>query len=47
MFKQLQQVGLGIGLAKRDKGVAALVTVVGYLIITGTIAAFIPLFSPN
>lgn len=39
--------GLGIGLAKRDKGVAALATAVGYLIMTGTIAALIPLFSPE
>ncbi len=40
-------IGLGIGLAKRDKGVAALAAVVGYLIMTGTIAALIPLFSPE
>ena len=39
--------GLGIGLAKRDKGVAALAAVVGYLIMTGTIAALIPLFNPE
>ena len=37
-------IGLGIGLAKRDKGVAALAAVVGYLIMTGTIAALIPTF---
>jgi len=40
-------IGLGIGLAKRDKGVAALAAVVGYLIMTGTIAALIPIFSHN
>ncbi|MDO4625780.1 MAG: PTS transporter subunit EIIC [Pasteurellaceae bacterium] len=40
-------IGLGIGLAKRDKGVAALAAVVGYLIMTGTINALIPLFSPE
>ena len=38
---------LCIGLAKRDKGVAALAAVVGYLIMTGTIAALIPIFSPD
>ena len=38
---------MGIGLAKRDKGIAALATVVGSLIMTGTIAALIPLFSPE
>lgn len=38
-------VGLGIGLAQRDKGVAALASVVGYLIMTGTISALIPIFS--
>lgn len=40
-------IGLGIGLAKRDKGVAALAAVVGYLIMTGTVSALIPLFSPE
>ncbi|OOF79180.1 PTS transporter subunit EIIC [Rodentibacter caecimuris] len=40
-------IGLGIGLAKRDKGVAALAAVVGYLIMSGTISALIPLFSPE
>ncbi|OOF64631.1 PTS transporter subunit EIIC [Rodentibacter pneumotropicus] len=40
-------IGLGIGLAKWDKGVAALAAVVGYLIMTGTISALIPLFSPE
>lgn len=40
-------IGLGIGLAKRDKGVAALAAVVGYLIMTGTISALIPIFSPD
>ncbi|WP_386698004.1 PTS transporter subunit EIIC [Lonepinella sp. MS14436] len=38
-------IGLGIGLAKRDKGVAALAAVVGYLIMTGTISALIPIFA--
>lgn len=37
-------IGLGIGLAKRDKGVAALAAVVGYLIMTGTINALISIF---
>ncbi|WP_040975563.1 PTS transporter subunit EIIC [Necropsobacter massiliensis] len=40
-------IGLGIGLAKRDKGVAALAAVVGYLIMSGTISALIPLFAPD
>ncbi|SNV79318.1 PTS transporter subunit EIIC [Pasteurella dagmatis] len=40
-------IGLGIGLAKRDKGVAALAAVVGYLIMTGTISALISIFSPE
>ncbi|HHT7855544.1 PTS transporter subunit EIIC [Pasteurella multocida] len=40
-------IGLGIGLAKRDKGVAALAAVVGYLIMTGTINALINIFSPE
>lgn len=40
-------IGLGIGLAKRDKGVAALAAVVGYLIMIGTISALIPIFSPE
>ncbi|MFK5080691.1 PTS transporter subunit EIIC, partial [Glaesserella parasuis] len=40
-------IGLGIGLAKRDKGVAALAAVVGYLIMTGTINALISIFSPE
>ncbi|MDG6881021.1 EIICBA-Glc [Phocoenobacter uteri] len=40
-------IGLGIGLAKRDKGVAALATVVGYLIMTGTISTLISIFSPE
>lgn len=40
-------IGLGIGLAKRDKGVAALAAVVGYLVMTGTISALIPIFSPD
>ncbi|MFY1027242.1 PTS glucose transporter subunit IIB [Actinobacillus seminis] len=40
-------IGLGIGLAKRDKGVAALSAVVGYLVMTGTISALLPIFSPE
>ncbi|HDR1322653.1 TPA: PTS transporter subunit EIIC [Pasteurella multocida] len=40
-------IGLGIGLAKCDKGVAALAAVVGYLIMTGTINALISIFSPE
>lgn len=38
-------IGLGIGLAKKDKGVAALAAVVGYLIMAGTISALIPIFA--
>lgn len=34
-------IGLAIGLANRDKGTAALAAVVGYLIMTGTIAALL------
>lgn len=37
-------IGLAIGLAKRDKGTAALATVVGYLIMTGTITALLTIF---
>lgn len=37
-------IGLAIGLANRDKGTAALAAVVGYLIMTGTIAALLTIF---
>lgn len=39
--------GLCIGLAKRDKGVAALAGVVGYLVMTGTTAALLTIFNPE
>lgn len=40
----LLSVGLCIGLAKRDKGTAALAGVAGYLVMTGTIDALITVF---
>lgn len=40
-------IGLATGLAHRDKGVAALAAVVGYLIMVGTISALIPIFTPR
>ncbi|MGR6981042.1 PTS transporter subunit EIIC [Testudinibacter sp. P27/CKL/0425] len=40
-------IGLGIGLANRDKGTAALAAVVGYLIMTGTISALLNIFTPE
>lgn len=40
----LLTIGLAIGLAKRDKGTAALAGVVGYLLMTGTITALIGVF---
>lgn len=43
----LLSVGLCIGLAKRDKGVAALAGVVGYLVMTTTTATMLKLFNPE
>jgi len=40
-------VGLCIGLAKKDKGVAALAGVVGFLVMNGTIAAMLSIFNPE
>lgn len=40
-------VGLCIGLAKKDKGVAALAGVVGFLVMNGTIVAMLNVFHPD
>ncbi len=40
-------VGLAIGLAKKDKGTAALAAVVGYLIMAGTITSMLGIFKPE
>lgn len=40
-------IGLCVGLARKDKGVAALAGVVGYLIMTGTISAMLSIFNPE
>lgn len=40
-------VGLCIGLAKKDKGVAALAGVVGYLVMAGTISSMLSIFNPE
>ena len=40
-------VGLCIGLAKKDKGVAALAGVVGYLVMTGTTSAILSIANPK
>lgn len=40
-------VGLCIGLAKHDKGTAALAGVVGYLVMNATISAMLTIFNPN
>lgn len=40
-------IGLCIGLAKRDKGTAALAGVTGYLVMTATITAMVKLFLPE
>lgn len=40
-------IGLCIGLAKKDKGTAALAGVVGYLVMTATISAMITVFKPS
>ncbi len=43
----LLAVGLCIGLAKRDKGTAALAGVVGYLVMVASIKALLEIFSPD
>ncbi len=43
----LLSIGLCIGLAKRDKGTAALAGIVGYLVMTGTTASMLTLFDPD
>ncbi len=40
-------VGLCVGLAKKDKGTAALAGVVGYLVMNATITAMVSIFSPG
>lgn len=40
-------IGLAIGLAKKDKGTAALAAVVGYLIMAGTITSMLGIFTPD
>lgn len=40
-------IGLMVGLAKREKGVAALAGAVGFLIMNGTIAVLISIFNPE
>lgn len=40
-------IGLCIGLANKDKGVAALAGVVGFLIMTGTTASMLSIFNPE
>ncbi|HHX52166.1 MAG TPA: PTS transporter subunit EIIC [Erysipelothrix sp.] len=46
-LSMLLSVGLAIGLAKRDKATAALAAVVGYLVMNGTIASLLSIFSPE
>ncbi|MFC4554626.1 PTS transporter subunit EIIC [Georgenia faecalis] len=43
----LLSIGLCIGLAKRDKGTAALAGVVGYLVMTGTTTQLLTFFNPE
>ncbi|EWS79628.1 PTS system glucose-specific transporter subunits IICB [Brachybacterium phenoliresistens] len=43
----LLSIGLCIGLAKRDKGTAALAGIVGYLVMVGTTASMLKLFDPE
>lgn len=43
----LLSIGLCIGLAKRDKGTAALAGIVGYLVMTGTTASLLSIFNPK
>ncbi len=40
-------IGLCVGLAKKDKGVAALAGVVGFLIMTGTTSTMLAIFNPG
>lgn len=40
-------VGIMVGLAKREKGVAALAGVVGFLVMNGTISAMLNIFNPE
>ena len=40
-------IGLCIGLARRDKGVAALAGVVGYLVMTATSSTLLSIFNPD
>ncbi len=40
-------IGLTIGLAKKDKGTAALAGVVGFLVMTATISAMLQIFKPD
>lgn len=40
-------IGLCIGLAKKDKGTAALAGFVGYIVMTATIASLLSIFDPN
>lgn len=40
-------IGICVGLAKKDKGTAALAGVVGYLVMVGTINAVLGIFSPD
>lgn len=43
----LLSIGLCIGLAKRDKGTAALAGIVGYLVMTGTTASLLSIYDPD
>lgn len=43
----LLAVGLAIGLAKKDKGTAALAAVVGYLVMNASIKAMLSIFTPD
>lgn len=43
----LLSIGLCIGLAKRDKGTAALAGIVGYLVMTATTASLLKIFDPK
>lgn len=43
----LLSIGLCIGLAKRDKGTAALAGIVGYLVMTGSTASLLGIFDPE
>ena len=40
-------IGLCIGLARKDKGTAALAGTVGYFVMTGTIATLLSIFNPE